>query len=238
MEDGTIITLADRGATFSRWRIAFQDLSDQEANTLKTFFAATQGNLQPFLFADPTTNLLLSPEDLSNGAWETRGLLFDWAVVDPFGSCRASRTHNNTSSDCAVAQNTLLPGLVQSCFSVYLRSEAATTVTLSRTAGNQANSMSVSLAGTWQRFYLAGLFPNTTDASRFAITIPLGTQVEIFGPQLEVQLTPSAYVTGTERNSGICTVARFDMKRIDVIATGPNRNACVVSVRCNFPGGE
>ena len=237
MENGTIIALADRSATYLRWKIVLHDLSDQEAKSLTDFFAATQGSLQSFLFLDPTTNLLVWSEDFSQNAWETAGVTFERTVADPFGGSNAARADNRSAATLNVAQQSQIPGSVQTCFSVYLRANAPVTVTLTQSAGNGSRSMAATVPTTWQRFYVSGMFPGVTASLRFAITIPAGTSVELFGPQVDAQVTPSRYVASTGW-SGVCTSARFDGAQMDRIAAGPNRNTCVAFIRCNLPGGE
>jgi hypothetical protein len=238
MEDGTIITLADSPANYLRWRIPFQDLSNQEIGLLTSFFVATQGELSPFLFLDPTANLLFWSEDFSQAAWVTAGLTFDTAVADPLGTSRAVRAHNSTATDLTISQLTQIPGACQVCFSVYLRADTPTAATLTRTAVSNTQTLSLAVTDNWQRFYLAGVFPSSSDPSQFAITVPAGTALESFGPQLDAQVTPSTYIISSGQHNNVYANARFDMKQIDATSTGPNRNACVVYVRCNLPGGE
>jgi len=237
MEDGTIIRLADTSATYLRWKVMLQDLSDQEAKSLTDFFSATQGNLQAFLFLDPTANLLLWSQDFSQNAWQTAGVTFDPAIADPLGGLDAVRAHNQSAATLSVAQQTQIPGSIQTCFSVYLRAATPATITLMQSAGNHAQSASAAVTTMWQRVHVSGVLPGVTDTLKVAISMPADTSVEIFGPQLDAQVTPSRYVTSTGW-SGVCTNARFDAAQIDRIATGPNRNTCVAFIRCNLPGGE
>jgi len=238
MEDGTILVAPDRGANYLRWRVALQDLSDQEAAALRSFFAVTQGNLLPFLFLDPTANLLAWPEDFSRARWEIAGLTFEPGVDDPLGGSRATRFYNPTGVPQIVAQSTQIPGMTQTCFSVYVRSAAAANFTLTRTADTESQRLVAAVSSTWQRVYLAGNFPSSDAPSRFALAIDPAGSLEVFGPQLEAQVTPSPYAMSTGPRGGAYTAARFDMGQLDVIATGPNRNACVVTLRCNLPIGE
>jgi hypothetical protein len=235
MEDGTTIALADQAANYLRWRIAFQDLSDQEAGTISSFFAATQGNLLPFLFLDPTANLLLWSDDFSQGVWDSAGVTIDTATADPMSGMSAVRAHNSSAIDLTIAQDTQIPGLAQVCFSVYLRALTPTIAELARTAGIQSQSETAAVTNTWQRFYLSGNFPAATDPSQFSITVPAGALLYIFGPQVDSQVTPSTYVMSAGPTSNVYATARFDMSQLDVVATGPNRNSCVVFVRCNLP---
>jgi hypothetical protein len=236
MEDGTTIALSDSGADYLRWRVGFRDLSDQEASSLNAFFMSTQGNLLPFLFMDPAANLVCWSEDFAQSAWQTTGLLFDQAIPDVLGGNRAVRAHNINVASLSIAQQTQMPGLVQTCFSVYLRTAGQITATLVRTCGTQSQTQQVAVTSSWQRFFLSGQLAGITDLSRFAISIPAGCAVECFGPQLDAQVNPSPYVLSTGR-SGVFTGTRFDMKQIDVCSTGPNRNDCVIYVRANLAAG-
>jgi hypothetical protein len=237
MEDGTVITMADQGSNYLSWRVLYRDLSNQEAAALISFFAATQGELQPFLFFDPTANLLQWSGDFSQSAWQTAGLRFDSAVADPIGGTQAVRANNNGSADVTIAQTTQIPGSPQVCFSVYLRTSAPVASTLARTAGSQSQTEPVNVTTVWQRFCLSGYMANVSDSSQFAIAVPAGAALEIYGPQVDAQVNPSTYVASSA-SSGVYANARFDMKQLTVVATGPNRNSCAVGIRCNLPGGE
>ena len=237
LEDGTVIALADRFANYIQWRMIYRDLTDREAGSLSDFFSATQGNLQPFLFLDPTANLLQSSSDFTRNPWLSDGIRFDSAAADPFGGAGAFRANNNSSTDLSVAQDTRIPGAAQVCFSVYLRGNSSVVSSLTRTAGSQSATTPVNITTKWQRVYLSDCLPNVNDLSRFAIVIPSGTAIEMFAPQVDAQISPSTYVASSN-SCGVFTNARFDMKQLTIIATGPNRNACAVSVRCNLPAGD
>ena len=236
MEDGTILTLGDDAAAYFTWRMSFQDLSDLEASALSNFFVATQGNLQPFLFLDPTANLLAWPEDFSQAAWQHNGITFTTAIADPLGGTRASRASNETASDLPLAQASQIPGFVQVCFSAYLRANAPIAVSLVRSCGSHSQIVQAQLTTTWQRYCLSGNLPGVADPSQFAITVPVGVSLEIFGPQVDAQVTPSQYITNAGR-CGVYPKARFDMTRFQLTVTGPNRNACNVLVRSYLSSG-
>ena len=210
MDDGTIISLADTSATYLRWKIILEDLSDQEATSLTNFFGSTQGNLQPFLFLDPTANLLIWSEDFTQSAWAKAGVTFDFTVADPFGGTSSVRAHNQTASALNVAQQSQIPGSVQTCFSVYMRADTPATVVLTQCAGPHSQSLPASVSSDWQRFYISGAFPGVTDALQFAIQLPVGTSAELFGPQVDAQViaVPLRCYCGVVRS--VCTNARFD----------------------------
>lgn len=237
MADGTIISLADTCATYLRWKIVLQDLTDLEATALSNFFAATQANLQPFLFLDPTANLLLWSNDFTQNAWTKAGVTFDPTIEDPFGGSSATRANNQTAAGLSIAQQSQIPGSVQTCFSIYMKADAPITITLMVSAGSQSQSVEASVTTNWQRFYISGALAGATGTLQFAINLPAGVSVALFGPQVDAQVTPSRYVA-TSGWCGVCTNARFDGNQLDRVATGPNRNSCVTFVRCNLPGGE
>jgi len=237
MEDGSVIALADTAARYLRWQIALRDLSDQELCALQSLFSAAQGNLLTFLFMDPAANLLAWSEDFSKSAWQTTGLTFDSEIADPMGGTRATRVHNASGIDLTVAQQTQIPGLSRTCLSVYLRANTPVSTSLIRTCGGQSLTLPVAVTSEWQRYSLSGNLLAVSDLSRFAIAVPIGTSFDIFGPQLDAQAAPSPYQLSTSR-SGVYESARFDMKQFDSVATGPNRNTCVVYVRCSLPAGE
>lgn len=236
-EDGTIISLADTCSTYLRWKIMLEDLTDQEATAYSTFFEATQGSLQPFLFLDPAANLLIQSEDFTESAWTAPAVAFDSAVSDPFGGSGAQRAHNQTSNILTIAQQSQIPSCVETCFSVYLRSDAPASATLTVSVSSQSQYLVVETNALWQRCYLAASFPGATGALDYTIQISAGCSVDLYGPQVDAQVSPSHYVA-TSGSSGVYPSARFDAANIERIVTGPNRNTCVMYIRCNLPGGE
>lgn len=214
-----------------------QDLTDQEAAAYTSFFTTTQGSLHPFLFLDPTANLLLWSEDFTQSAWTAPGLTLDPAIADPFGGAAAQRAHNQAEAPLTIAQQSQMPGSVQTCFSVYLRADAPLSITLTISANNQSQSMTADVTTVWQRFYVTAVFPGATNTLNYGITVPTGASVELYGPQVDAQVTPSSYVA-TSGSSGVYSNARFDATDTERIATGPNRNTCVMYIRCNVPGGD
>jgi len=238
MEDGTLLAMADGSAYFLKWRIELKDLSDQEATVLTDFFAETQGNLRPFVFLDPTTNLLLWTEDFTKAAWTTSGVTLNPSAADPYNGSRATRVINATSSSQSITQVTQIPGLSQTCFSIFLRSASPIPVTLVRTAGSQTASIEVEAASDWTRVSLSNCCSLATDSSRYGINIPGGSTLEVFGPQVDGQKNASPYLPNNQSTANVFPNARFDMNQLDITAVGPNRNACVLEIRSRIPAGE
>ena len=70
------------------------------------------------------------------------------------------------------------------------------------------------------------------------INIASGATLEVFGPQVDAQKNASSYLPNNQSTSNAFLNARFDMNHLDIAAVGPNRNACVLEIRCRIPAGE
>jgi len=232
MEDGTTISLADASASYERWKLAFRDLSDREASSLSSFFSAAGGSLSPFLFLDPTTNLLSWSSDLTQSAWQQGTLAIESQFSDPLGGSSAFRITNVAGNALAISQSTQIAGLLQTCFSVHLRADAPVNVTMSRSAGTASCSKLIPVTKQWARYSVSNKFPAVTGVSTYSLSIPPLGSVNMFGPQVDGQLIPSVYILTTS-GCGVYPNARFDMDQLTITATGPNRNACDIYIRTN-----
>lgn len=237
MEDGTCISCPDRSAWYVTWRIPYEDLSIPEAESLESFFLSTQANLQPFVFLDPTTNLLSWSEDYTQAVWGGTAFSFQSGIDDPTGAFHGTRARSTTSHDQSLIQTTAIPGCALTCFSVYLRAAEPTSLQLIRTAGALIQTTTIVATTTWQRYSLTGSFPLSSDPSSYGVVVSAGVSIDIFGAQVDAQSTAAEYVQTTQA-TGVHTNARFEMPQLEMIATGPNRNACVVTVRANVPTGD
>jgi hypothetical protein len=232
MEDGTTISLADAYASYTTWKLAFRDLSDREASSLSSFFSAAGGCLTPFLFLDPTTNLLSWSSDLTQSAWQQGTLAVESPFSDPLGGSSAFRITNVADKALTISQSTQIAGSLRTCFSVFLRADASISVTISRSAGTASCTQQISVATQWARYSARNNFPGITDASSYSISIPSLGSVSMFGPQVEAQRIPSAYIPTTSL-CGVYPNARFDMDELTITTIGPNRNACDIYIRTN-----
>lgn len=237
MEDGSVVLSPEGKATCRRWLIRYLDLTDQEAGMLSRFFATAQAGLSNFLFLDPTANLLCRTEDFSQAVWTNTGLSCETAITDPMGTTRATRIHAAAGPAGQLLQQSMIPGAVQVCFSVYLRADTPTTVTIARSADTESFNKSITVTSRWQRYSVTGSIPDINDTSSFLITIAGGTTVDLFGPQVDAQPNASTYVPSLAQ-SGVYPKARFDVNRMTFSTTGPNRNHCFAAVRCNLPSGD
>src|SRR5579872_845441 len=155
--DGHGFKLADSGAAQVQWQLQYQSLTDAEIDALEQFFLACEGQLNAFKFADPVGNLLAWSEALAQPVWETTTLLqVTGGIPDPNGGTLASRLTNPTGTDLTLEQAVNAPGWYFYCFSVYVRSQTGTGVSLVRTAGTATNSRSYATQAAWGRISSGG----------------------------------------------------------------------------------
>jgi len=223
--DDRAIALYDLNAAQIRWDLAFQNLSDNEANTLLTFFQSCEGPLQPFLFCDPTSNLMSFSEDYSQSVWQGSALLsLNPGQPDPFGTNRATLVTNTSSAPLTLTQTVAVPGTLTCAFSVYLQGLQMSGVQLIRTDGTTSAAQSVSPSPGWVRAYLQSTFAASQSAScDFSLVMPPGASLTVFGFQLDAQPMPGTYV-GSTLQSGVYPACRFDSDSVTVTATAPGQN--------------
>ncbi len=226
LPDGSSIRYSDSGASLIEWQLAFQNLADSEIDVLQQFFAACEGQLNPFTFADPAANLLAWSEDLTQPVWQASTLLqLVPGISGPNGNTAATEVTNPTSADLPILQTVNTPGWYTYCLSVYVQSETAFDVTLQREAGGVASASSYSTAANWRRLQLSGQTQTVADSVTVGITIPAGRTVNVFGFQLEPQPSASGYKSSYSAG-GVYTNAHFGTDTLAVTTSAPNSNQC------------
>src|SRR6266545_360366 len=96
--DGTLEKLADSGAAYVRWTLAYRGLTDAEWEQLDQLFRYAEGRLRTFLFLDPLDNLLKFSDDLLQATWSgDPNVEIGSATTDPLGG-GAARSLNNQSA--------------------------------------------------------------------------------------------------------------------------------------------
>lgn len=225
-EDGSVISLYDIYAPQVRWTLDYEYITDVEADTITSFFASCEGSLQPFLFVDPTANLLLFNEDLTQSCWVFNRLLqLSAGIADPMGGAAAIQVVNSSETSLPVTQSVSIPGQYTCAFSAYLRSSSVScTVTLSRSDGNNTASQSASPSSVWTRFYLSSTFASSESTlCEFSLGVSGESTVDVFGLQVDAQPQPGTYLPTTSTNATYPS-ARFDMNQVRVVSTGASQN--------------
>jgi hypothetical protein len=223
--DGSRVTYADPAGGTLEWQLAYAGLSDAELAELQAFHATAEGSLNAFTFVDPTANLLSWSEDLSNAVWTLAPLLtVSGGVADPFGGTAGWQAANAGAGPQSITQTLSAPAGYLYCFSVYLQSAQAGTVTLL----SGANSASYPVGPAWSRVSLARNGDPTASSIAFGIELAAGAASHVFGPQVEVQAEASRYKTST--TGGVYQNARFQNDVFQFTTTDVNRHSATVTI--------
>ena len=223
--DGSTVRLADPAGETTEWRLEYAELSDDEAAALEGFFEAAEGSLNGFTFLDPAANLLAWTGDASEAVWQKDPqLTVAQGVADPAGGTGAWQLANGGAAAQVLAQTLEVPGQYTYCFSAYVRSAAPAAVTL------RIGSVSAERIATdgWGRLAMAATGAAEATSLRFALEVPAGATVEIYGLQVEAQGGASVYRPST--HGGVYQDAHFRDDRFAVTRTGYNRNSCTVNI--------
>ncbi len=221
MESSEQVILPDAAAGEIEWRLGYRDLTDAEVGSLSSLFASSQGSFGAFTFIDPMANLLGWSEDLSQPVWQAGLLQHASGVSDPLGTLRASSITNASPGAQTLTQTLAVPGSYVACFSVYLRSDAAGSVTLHRD-GTQIMAV---VGPAWRRVFVSGAGASGAVQSSFSISIAAAQTIEVWGLQVEVQPYPSAYRQTTAPH-GIYEETYFENDELGIVSTSCGLSSC------------
>jgi Conserved hypothetical protein 2217 (DUF2460) len=212
--DGRTVRLADLPGETTEWQLQYAELSDDEAATLRNFFAAAEGTLNGFTFLDPTANLLAWSGKLDEAVWLKGPLL---TVSGGPTEWHLSNTGGGAQS---ITQTIAGPAGYVYCVSAEVRGTAGTVLTMLAGSLRAART----LAADWKRIAFSG----TADAATFGLELAAGAAVDVRGIQLEAQAGASTYREST--TGGVYEGARFRDDALEIVATGVNRHSCTVNV--------
>ncbi len=228
---GRLILFQDTASASLNWTLKFGGISLQDANLLRAHYEVCSGPLYPFTFADPTDNLLAWSSDLSNSIWQRLKFIQIGAqILDPLGSTTAFSVTNTSQSFQEFFQTVQIPAYFSQCFSLYARSSNATSLHLFQRGKSAEKSVSVDLCAQWTRFQISGSLADSSIQTVVGFSVRPGDQVQIFGPQLEIQSLASAY-TPTAATSGLYENAFFTNQQFDLTAEAPNAFAVTVNIQ-------
>lgn len=226
LENGTRITLADGLANAIGWRIEYRELSPAELQNLTNLFNNCQGGASLFTFVDPMANLLAWSEDLTRPDWQAGLLTTASGVTDPYRTQRASSVTNSTTGALALQQTLNLSGDYVACFSVWLSSTSPSQVTLQR----DSDQTVISVGSQWNRVFLSGSGTAGAANTTFGLLLNPGQQIQMFGPQVEVQPWPSPYKqSGNAR--GVYPNSWFASDELNIVNTGVGLYSCELALR-------
>ena len=223
LESTEQIILPDAAAGEIEWRLSYQDLTGAEAGSLSSLFASSQGSFGTFTFIDPMANLLGWSEDLSQAAWQAGLLQHASGVSDPLGTLRASSITNTSPGTQTLTQTLALPGSYIACFSVYLRSDTAGSVSVQR----DSTLVTAVVGSAWRRVFVNGAGASGAVQSSFSISIAAAETIDVWGLQVEVQPYPSAY-RQTTAPLGIYQETYFENDELSITGISPGLSSCEV----------
>ena len=222
--------MPDTGAQRVRWKLGYLGLTDAERLSIEGLFKATEGQLTTFTFLDPTDNLLMWSEDWTQAVWAADPLLqVGSGVQDPLGGAAALQLTNTGQIPQQILQETCAPSSFLHCFSVYVRSNAPTTVQLVAAASGQTSLTPVAVGPSWRRALASGSLGVQQDTISFGVNLPAGTQVDVFGAQVEAQPEAGVYKKTTDRG-GIYSKTRFAADSLAFAANAPNQHSAQVEL--------
>lgn len=221
LESGEQIMLPDTTAGQIEWRLSFRDLTDEEASNLSALFTACQGSFGAFTFIDPMANLLGWSEDFTQPNWQCGLLQTAPGAGDPLGTQRASSIANTSPGSQALLQTLAVPGDYVACFSAYLRSDTAGTITLQR----DNLETTVPVGPSWTRECVSGTGISGAAQSNFSILLAAGQTIDVWAPQVEAQPSPSAYKQ-TGAPEGIYTETYFADDELTITSTSVGLSSC------------
>jgi hypothetical protein len=234
LADGSTVRAGDSGARRMRWELRYSGLTVAEWQAIEQLFQATQGRVGSFTFLDPGENLLGWSEALSNGVWRVDPLLQVTAGIgDPRGGTGAALLTNTAQAAQRVSQTVAGASWFDYCFSVWVRSDAGTVVSLVHSGLTEEARLAFTAGSAWMRVVKSGALVSHEDGIRFGIEVPAGGRVQIFGPQVEAQLAAGGYKKTADR-AGVYGKARFDEDRLTGVAEGVGRFGGVVRVVSGF----
>jgi hypothetical protein len=230
VSDGRAVKFGDPDAETVEWRLHLAGLTDAELAAIEDLFQDCEGRLGTFTFLDPADNLLSWSEALTESIWQKGPLVeLTESIQDPLGTDRATRIHNGNQTSQAVEQTLPVTASFTYAFSLYARSDQATTLTLNATAASAADSDSFPVTSSWRRCVLSTQLGSADEAVSFGVEIPSGASVDVFGLQVEAQPGASAYKR-TATRGGVYTKARFTEDVLTVTTEGAEQNSLVVRI--------
>src|SRR4051794_19790434 len=182
--DGTLEKLADSGAAYVRWTLAYRGLTDTEWEQLDQLFHYAEGRLRTFVFLDPFDNLLKFSDDLSQGTWSRDpNIDVGSTTTDPLGGAAAQSVSNQSAVIGRVHQTVSAPGSLRYCFSFFMRSVGRTAVTGYISAGSETQVTEAFADERWQRLECSFQMSSDSDTVQFGLELNPNTSIEVFGFQ-------------------------------------------------------
>jgi hypothetical protein len=222
LPDGTLIQLPDPYASVASWQLNYTDLAEADMQAIQAHFQACVGSYHAFTFVDPTDNMLVSSADLTAPVWMNSGSLrIANGLADSQGGTQAFQLTNIGQASASLTQSLTVPANYQYCFSLYVSSLVPSVISLALSGSSVNTSNTYTVGSSWTRIVMNGRLNDPGTTFTVAVKLLAGQQVQVFGPQLEAQINPSAY-RATSTTGGVYANAHFATSQLPVVAEGPN----------------
>jgi hypothetical protein len=207
------------------WKMELHGLSGSEAAAIESLFEECEGRRRSFTFVDPTANLLAATDDGTSTYWEKGpGAVVTGGVAGVGGAGGGFLITNLGAGWSGVWQAAAIPEAMTYCASAWLRSAGGGRV---RLRIGQTERV-VEVRPEWRQEWVSGT-SGETGAVEFAIEAEAGAAVEVWGPQAEAQVAPSAYKRNRGRG-GWYERARFSRDELCLVAEGLDVYGGVVEI--------
>ena|SRR5579863_3718078 len=236
LPDGSIILFADPNGWMLSWELTYSELSSSDVASIQTHFNNCQGPFHAFTFIDPTDNMLVSSEDLTNPAWLNQGgMTITNGVADPNGGTAACTVVNTSQAAQTISQVLNVPASYQYCLSLYAMCTSQSTITLIRQGPSVSQTESISVGPAWSRFVSSGQLSDSGVGLTVGLTLSPGQQIQIYGIQLEAQNAPSRY-RPTAQSGGVYPNAHWVADQLMISAQGVNQFSSTFSIETAILG--
>jgi len=216
-----MILYPDPDAARLVWDLSYSNLSALDLESIQAHFNNCVGRFHAFTFIDPTDNMLLSSSDLRTVAWQTSSLInITPGASDPDGGSSAFTVTNTGQADQVISQSVAVPANHWYCFSLYVNSDQASTITLIRSGTSTEDRTSAPITPNWSRCVSSGQLIDSGAIFTVAISVGAGQQIQLYGFQLEPQISPSRY-RPTTQTAGVYSNAHWAVDELTVIAEAP-----------------
>lgn len=219
--DGRMTVYPDSGARRLGWQIRYNGISKVEVAALQSLYVQCGGPLLPFTFIDPVDNMLVASSDFTNSSWiGSPGCKVSEGVVDPTGGSAAFSLTNAGQQSAGVTQNLQVPSNYQYCFSVYVRSSDSAPLTLNVAGASASGAQTFVSCPNWTRVRWSGRVNDAGTVLSVSLLTGPGQTIDIYGPQLEAQQSPSTYKATVSRG-GVYPACHWTNSELSVTSMGP-----------------
>lgn len=217
-----MILYPDPDAARLLWGLSYSNLSNGDVEAIQAHFNSCVGPFHAFTFIDPTDTMLLSSSDLRAVAWQTSSMInVIPGAGDPEGNSSAFSVTNTGQADQVISQSVEVPANYRYCFSLYVNSDRPSAITLIRSGGSAEERTSVPIKPGWSRVVSSGQLNDPGKMFTVAISLAAGQRFELYGVQLEAQISPSRY-RPTAQTAGVFSNAHWGVDELTVTSEAPN----------------